>query len=71
MDTCKLYLHQTFGELDLSGASSDLTSDQGTSGAKTDGSFSKSYIQFLRIQRIAERLDLQILGSMQLAKSKP
>ena len=60
-------LNQTFGELDLSGAASDLSSDQGTSGAKTDGSFSKTYIQFLRIQRIAERLDLQILGSMQLA----
>ena len=58
---------QSFGELDLSGASSDLTSDQSSSGAKTDGSFSKSYIQFMRIQRIAERLDLQILGSMQLA----
>ena len=58
---------QTFGELDLSGAPSDLSSDQGSSGAKTDGSFSKTYIQFLRIQRIVERLDLQILASMQLA----
>ena len=58
---------QSFGELDLSGAPSDLSSDQSSSGAKTDGNFSKSYMQFLRIQRIAERLDLQILGSMQLA----
>ncbi len=58
---------QSFGELDLSGASTDLSSDQGSSGAKTDGSFSKTYIQLLRIQRIVERLDLQILGSMQLA----
>ena len=31
---------QSFGELDPSGASSDLTSDQSSSGAKTDGSFS-------------------------------
>ena len=60
-------LKQSFGELDLSGASTDLSSDQGSSGAKTDGSFSKTYIQFLRIQRIVERLDLQILGSMQFA----
>ena len=60
-------LKQSFGELDLSGASTDLSSDQGSSGAKTDGSFSKTYIQFLRIQRIVERLDLQILGSVQLA----
>ena len=60
-------LKQSFGELDLSGSSTDLSSDQGSSGAKTDGSFSKTYIQFLRIQRIVERLDLQILGSMQLA----
>ena len=55
------------GELDLSRAQSDLSSDQGTSGAKTDGSFSKSNIQFLRIQRIAEPLDLHILASAQLA----
>ena len=60
-------LKQSFGELDLSGASTDLSSDQGSSGAKTDGSFNKTYIQFLRIQRIVERLDLQILGSMQFA----
>ena len=58
---------QTFGRLDLSDAPSDLTSDQGSSGAKTDGSFSKTYAQFLRIQRIADRLDLKILGSLQLA----
>ena len=52
----------SFGELDLSGDQSDLSSDQGLQGAKTDGSFSKSNIQFLRIQRIAEPLDLHILG---------
>ena len=63
----KALLKQSFGELDLSGASTDLSSDQGSSGAKTDGSFNKTYIQFLRIQRIVERLDLQILGSMQFA----
>ena len=60
-------LKQSFGELDLSGASTGLSSDQGSSGAKTDGSFNKTYIQFLRIQRIVERLDVQILGSMQFA----
>ena len=54
MDICKSVLSQSFGELDLSGAQSDLIVIKGTSGAKTDGSFSKSYMQFLRIQRIAE-----------------
>ena len=58
---------QTFGKLDLSDAPLGLTSDQGSSGANTDGSFSKTYAQFLRIQRIADRLDLKILGSLQLA----
>ena len=56
-----------YGELDLSGAASDLSSDQGSSGAKTDGNFNKTNIQFLRIQRIAELIDLQILASAQIA----
>ena len=37
-------------------APSDLSSDQSSSGAKTDSNFSKSYMQFLRIQQIAEDL---------------
>ena len=57
----------TNGDLDLSGSSSDYNTDQGSSGAKTDGSFNKTNLQFLRIQRIAEAIDLQILASAQLA----
>ena len=57
----------SYGELDLSGAASDLSSDQGSSGAKTDGNYSKTNIQFLRIQRIAELIDLQILASGQIS----
>ena len=40
----------TNGDLDLSGSSSDYNTDQGSSGAKTDGSFNKNNLQFLRIQ---------------------
>ena len=57
----------TNGDLDLSGSSSDYNTDQGSSGAKTDGSFNKTNLQVLRIQRIAEAIDLQILASAQLA----
>ncbi len=57
----------TNGDLDLSGSSSDYNTDQGSSGAKTNGSFNKTNLQFLRIQRIAEAIDLQILASAQLA----
>ena len=60
-------INHTYGELDLSGAPSDLSSDQSSTGAKTDGNFSKTNIQFLRIQRIAELIDLQILASAQIA----
>ena len=53
--------------MDLSGYQSDLVSDQSTSGAKTDGSYSKTYLQIFRLQRIVENLEIQILGSAQFS----
>jgi len=58
---------QTFGDLDLSKVASSLTSDQGAGGAKTNGSFEKSTLQFLRIQRVTEKLNLQLLANAQFS----
>jgi len=60
-------LNQSFGDLDLSGAMSDLTTDQAATGAKTDGRFNKTLLQFFRLQRINEKLNLQVLASTQIA----
>lgn len=55
------------GDLDLSKVASSLTSDQGAGGAKTNGSFEKSSLQFLRIQRVTEKLNLQLLANAQFS----
>ena len=60
-------IEQTFGELDLSGLTSDFNSDQASSGAKTHGNFNKSYFQFLRLQRIVDDLDLQVFAAAQFS----
>lgn len=61
----QLSFTQTYGDLDLSKVASSLTSDQGAGGAKTNGSFEKSALQFLRIQRVTEKLNLQLLANAQ------
>ena len=63
----QLSFTQTFGDLDLSKVASSLTSDQGAGGAKTNGSFEKSTLQFLRIQRVTEKLNLQLLANAQFS----
>jgi len=63
----QLSFTQTLGDLDLSKVASSLTSDQGAGGAKTNGSFEKSSLQFLRIQRVTEKLNLQLLANAQFS----
>jgi len=63
----QLSFTQTYGDLDLSKVASSLTSDQGAGGAKTNGSFEKSALQFLRIQRVTEKFNLQLLANAQFA----
>ena len=63
----QLSVTQTYGDLDLSKVASSLTSDQGAGGAKTNGSFEKTSLQFLRIQRVTEKLNLQLLANAQFA----
>lgn len=63
----QLSFTQTFGDLDLSKVASSLTSDQGAGGAKTNGSFEKSAVQLLRIQRVTEKLNLQLLANAQFS----
>ena len=63
----QLSFTQTYGDLDLSKVASSLTSDQGAGGAKTNGSFEKSALQLLRIQRVTEKLNLQLLANAQFA----
>ena len=63
----QLSFTQTYGDLDLSKVASSLTSDQGAGGAKTNGSFEKSAVQLLRIQRVTEKLNLQLLANAQFA----
>ena len=63
----QLSFTQTYGDLDLSKVASSLTSDQGAGGAKTNGSFEKSALQLLRIQRVTEKLNLQLLAKAQFA----
>ena len=63
----QLSFDQSFGVLDLSGSTSDLNTDQSSTGAKTDGNYNKTYIQFFRIQRIVDKLDLYIVAAAQIA----
>jgi len=63
----QLSFTQTYGDLDLSKVASSLTRDQGAGGAKTNGSFEKSALQLLRIQRVTEKLNLQLLANAQFA----
>src|SRR6056300_63971 len=63
----QLSFTQTYGNLDLSKVASSLTSDQGAGGAKTNGSFEKSALQLLRIQRVTEKLNLQLLANAQFS----
>ena len=63
----QLSFTQTYGDLDLSKVASSLTSDQGAGGAKTNGSFEKTSLQLLRIQRVTEKLNLQLLANAQFA----
>lgn len=58
----------TRGNLDLSGLASSLTDDQASTGAKTNGNFTKTNLQLLRIQRGTEKLSFQFLGSAQIAQ---
>ena len=58
----------TRGNLDLSGLASSLTDDQASTGAKTNGNFTKTNLQLLRIQRGTEKLSFQFLGAAQIAE---
>lgn len=58
----------TRGNLDLSKVATSLTDDQASTGAKTNGDFTKTNLQLLRIQRGTEKLSFQFLGSAQLAQ---
>ena len=57
----------TMGDLDLSKVASSLSTDQGTSGYKTNGSFNKKNIQISRIQQINDKINLNFLIDAQLA----
>ena len=63
----QLSFTHTFGDLDLSKVASSLSSDQAAGGARTNGSFEKSSLQFLRIQRVNEKLNFQLLANAQFA----
>ena len=60
-------IDQSFGTLDLSGSASDLNTDQSSTGAKTNGNYAKTFVQFYRLQRIVDKLDLQVLGAAQIS----
>ena len=60
-------IDQSFGALDLSGSASDLNTDQSSTGAKTNGNYAKTFVQFYRLQRIVDKLDLQVLGAAQIS----
>ena len=60
-------IDQSFGTLDLSGSASDLNTDQSSTGAKTNGNYAKTFVQFYRLQRIVDKLDLQVLGATQIS----
>ena len=57
----------TRGDLDLSKVSSSLSTDQGTSGYKTNGSFNKQNIQLSRIQQLPEKFTLNFVADAQFA----
>ena len=52
-----------FGDLDLSKVSSSLSSD--STGARTNGSFTKSTLQITRIQKLTEKMFLNFSGNIQ------
>ena len=52
-----------FGDLDLSKVSSSLSSDN--TGARTNGSFTKSTLQIVRIQRLTDKITLNFNGNIQ------
>ena len=52
-----------FGDLDLSKVSSSLSSDR--TGARTNGSFTKSTLQITRIQKLTEKMFLNFNGNIQ------
>jgi len=58
----------TRGNLDLSKVAISLSDDQASTGPKTNGDFTKTNLQLLRIQRGTEKLSFQFLGSAQLAQ---
>ena len=53
------------GKLDLSKNASNLSSDQGTGGANTDGFYVKPNIQVTRIQKPTEKVTIQLDASAQ------
>ena len=57
----------TRGDLDLSKVASSLSSDQGNSGYKTNGSFNKQNLQLSRIQQLPEKFTLNFVGDAQFA----
>jgi hemolysin activation/secretion protein len=56
------------GRLDLSHYAQGLIDDQSDVGPQTNGNYSKTTAQLLRIQRIDERFSLQVLAAGQLAQ---
>ena len=56
------------GRLDLSRYAQGLIDDQGDTGPQTNGGYSKTTAQLLRIQRIDERFSLQVLAAGQLSQ---
>ena len=39
-------IDQNFGTLDLSGSASDLSTDQSSTGAKTNGNYAKTFVEY-------------------------
>ena len=60
-------IDKSFGDLDLSKVSSDYNNDQSATGAKTDGSFDKTLLNFYHIQKVSTNLNLKTFGLAQLS----
>lgn len=61
----QISFNQTFGDLDLEKVANNYAADQGAGGAKTSGKFEKLSAQIFRIQKVTDKLNLQLLASSQ------
>ena len=63
----KAKLTHTFGDIDLSKNASSLSSDQSSSGAKTNGSFHKTLLEYDHFQIVNELLNIHAIAVLQTA----